>query len=81
MTGTTTAEKDVMSMTNLGTTNFLMMWIGCGAHVMGHGRGASVGQSSGGPEANTDLRWIAPQMAGARIFGPLYNVFVARLDW
>ncbi len=65
-------------MTNLGTTSLLMMWIGCGAHVMGHGRGASAGHSSGGPEANTDLRWIAPQMDVALIFGPLYNLFVAR---
>ncbi len=67
-----------MSMTKLGTTNFPMMRVGRGARVMGHGRGASVGQSSGGPEANTDPRWIAPQMDVAPVFGPLYNLFAAR---
>lgn len=44
-----------------GAAIFLMMRFGCGAHVMRRRRGASAGQSSGGPQANTDLRWIAPQ--------------------
>ncbi len=44
-----------------GAVIFLMMRFGCGAHAMRRGRGASTGQSSGGAEANTDLRWIAPQ--------------------
>jgi YHS domain-containing protein len=38
---------------------FLMMRVGCGAHVMGHGGGAA--QDRAGPDAPGGLRWIPPK--------------------
>jgi YHS domain-containing protein len=39
---------------------FLMMRFGCGAHVMGHGRGAGHERQDTKSEA-PELRWVAPE--------------------
>ena len=41
-----------------GALIFLMMRFGCGAHVMGHGRGKAQTASKAASEG--DLRWIPP---------------------
>ncbi len=38
---------------------FLMMRLGCGAHVMGHGHGHRDADSKS--ERGTDLRWVPPE--------------------
>jgi YHS domain-containing protein len=38
---------------------FLMMRLGCGAHIMGHGHGQS--QSETGKDDNPELRWMPPK--------------------
>jgi YHS domain-containing protein len=38
---------------------FLMMRLGCGAHVMGHGQGG--GNADGESGRKTDLRWVPPE--------------------
>jgi YHS domain-containing protein len=40
---------------------FLMMRFGCGAHVMGHGRGGKTSLTDGKAGAGSELRWIAPE--------------------
>ncbi len=44
-----------------GALIFLMMRVGCGAHIMGRGHGA--GQAGGrcGQEDNAELRWVPPK--------------------
>ncbi len=37
---------------------FLMMRFGCGAHVMGHGRGGK--PTAGGPDGGEEFRWVPP---------------------
>ena len=40
---------------------FLMMRFGCGAHVMGHGKGARHAHRAEGSETGQELRWTAPK--------------------
>ncbi|WP_119419735.1 YHS domain-containing protein [Desertibaculum subflavum] len=39
---------------------FLMMRFGCGAHVMGHGRGRHGSHESGGARDAETLHWVPP---------------------
>ena len=38
---------------------FLMMRLGCGAHVMGHGHGGA--HQDGSPQNAGELRWVPPE--------------------
>lgn len=46
-----------------GGAIFLLMRLGCGAHVMGHGQGRAreEGRDDSSEGAATDLRWVAPR--------------------
>lgn len=39
---------------------FLMMRLGCGAHVMGHGHGRAQGKGAHGTSGDADLHWVPP---------------------
>ncbi len=39
---------------------FVMMRFGCGAHIMGHGRGRHDGHGNQAPGDRDSMRWVAP---------------------
>lgn len=39
---------------------FLMMRFGCGAHIMGHGRGRTRGGSAHGTGSSAEVSWVPP---------------------
>ena len=40
---------------------FLMMRFGCGAHVLGHGRGKTRAQDAPASTPSAELRWVPPK--------------------
>lgn len=40
---------------------FLMMRMGCGEHVMGHGHGEHEGHEAGPPPGRDSARWVPPE--------------------
>lgn len=40
---------------------FLMMRLGCGAHIMGHGHGKGHAQNKPGETGNPEVRWVPPK--------------------
>lgn len=56
---------------------FLMMRYGCGAHVMGHGHGASHGRANSQSEA-TELRWVPPEKDVDPVCGETVHTVTAK---
>jgi len=44
-----------------GAAIFVMMRLGCGAHVMGHGHGREAGGAVAGADSDKGVRWIPPK--------------------
>ena len=57
---------------------FLMMRFGCGAHLMGHGRGRKPTSADGRPAKTEKLRWIAPSKDWDPVCGKTVNTSGAK---
>ena len=61
-----------------GAAIFLMMRFGCGAHMMGHGRGNGQTQDKPGKAGSLVARWVPPNKDTDPVCGKTVTTDVAR---